>query len=187
MPFEQLVWSQSVFATQCWLTAQRTQPLLVPPQSTSVSSWFSRPSEHDCERHLPPVHNARSQSLTLLQLLPFAHGSHVPPQSTSDSVWFLTPSLQLGAWHTPAVQAPPSQSESDVHALPGAQGAQPVEPPQSTSLSSWSLTLSPQVCGARQTLLAQDALAQSESETHDLPEAHGAQPVKPPQSTSLSS
>jgi hypothetical protein len=37
VPLEQLAWSQSAFATQCWLTAQRTQPL-IPPQSTSVSS-----------------------------------------------------------------------------------------------------------------------------------------------------
>jgi hypothetical protein len=95
--------------------------------------------------------------------------------------------LQLAAWHTLSVQAPPSQSESEAHALPGAQGAQPVEPPQSTSLSSWSLMLSLQLCGARQILLAHDVLAQSESERHALPEAHGAQPVKPPQSTSLSS
>jgi hypothetical protein len=86
VPFEQLAWSQSVFATQCWLTAQRTQPLPVPPQSTSVSSWFSRPSEHDCERHLPPVHSATSQSTEVSQLLPIAHGLHEPPQSTSDSV-----------------------------------------------------------------------------------------------------
>jgi hypothetical protein len=99
----------------------------------------------------------------------------------------LSPSLQLAAWHTPAVQAPPSQSESEEQALPGAQGAQPVEPPQSTSLSSWSLSLSLQVCGARQILLVQEALAQSESERQALPEAHGAHPVKPPQSTSLSS
>jgi len=37
MPFEQLTWSQSAVVTQCWLAAQRAQPL-VPPQSMSVSS-----------------------------------------------------------------------------------------------------------------------------------------------------
>jgi hypothetical protein len=86
VPFEQLAWSQSVFATQCSVTAQRVQPLLVPPQSRSVSSWFSRPSEHDGERHLPPVHSATLQSTDVAQLLPVAHGLQVPPQSTSDSV-----------------------------------------------------------------------------------------------------
>jgi hypothetical protein len=85
VPFEQLAWSQSSLIRQCWAVAQRAQPL-APPQSTSVSSWFKRPSEHDCERHLPPVHSARLQSLALLQLFPVAHEPQVPPQSTSDSV-----------------------------------------------------------------------------------------------------
>jgi hypothetical protein len=95
-PFEQLAWSQSVFATQCWPVAHGAQPL-TPPQSTSLSSWLRSPSEHDCARHFPPVHSAMLQSLAALHFLPLAQGSQLPPQSTSDSLWFFTPSVQLGA------------------------------------------------------------------------------------------
>jgi hypothetical protein len=38
-----------------------------PPQSTSVSVWFLRPSEQLWAWHLPPVHLALLQSASVLQ------------------------------------------------------------------------------------------------------------------------
>jgi len=43
---EQLALLQSELLRQCWAVAQRAQSVW-PPQSTSVSSWLSTPSEQD--------------------------------------------------------------------------------------------------------------------------------------------
>lgn len=105
----------------------------MPPQSTSVSSWFCAPSSQETQLLL--VHLLVTQSMSRAHILPLAQASHVgPPQSTSVSWPLYTASVQLGMVHLPLEHIRESQS---VFLLQTENAGQlPHLPPQSTPISS---------------------------------------------------
>ena len=129
-----------------------------------------------------------AQSLGLTHVSAGAHFLvQVAPQSTVGSLPFFTPSLQVGAWqrwvvarHTRLVQSPGSAQP-----LLSAQGLLQLDP-QSTSVSLPFFTPSLQL-PAWQVPLEQLALLQSPLLRQCCPVMQRAQPMLPPQSTSLSS
>jgi hypothetical protein len=120
----------------------------VPPQSTSVSTPFLRPSVQltvmQSELWQPPP----EQSVGAVHDFPLAHFGHaLPPQSTSVSKPFFIASEQLVVMHTPLEQALLAQSALTRQGPPVGHPLQ--VPPQSTSVSVPFLTESAQV-GAKQ-------------------------------------
>src|SRR5690606_31223084 len=108
-----------------------------PPQSTSVSSPFFTPSEHEASAQAPPEQLPLAQSASPRQSAPVSQPSQAPPQSTSLSFWFNVPSLQLGGWQRAGVPEHTRllQSVSLEQSSPSAQATQS-GPPQSASVSS---------------------------------------------------
>jgi hypothetical protein len=111
---------QSPSTPQCLLSAHAAPPIeQLPPQSTSDSLPFCRPSPHDDAWHAPATQLFDWQSAAPLQrwsvpqVLP-----HGPPQSTSVSLPFRTPSLQLGETQNPPLQTPLTQSLPVVQLYP---------------------------------------------------------------------
>ena len=162
-----------------------------PPQSTSVSVPFVRPSVDvaGSQTRVPALHAVFAQSVVIAQ--PCPGGQRVtpavgPPQSMPVSSRFLIPSACVGARHFfwTGSHFALSQSVSAEQPCPVAHlGA--AAPPQSLSVSSPFLT--PSVGeGAWQTPSLQTLLVQSAPITQTLPvEQAGA--FEPPQSTSVSS
>jgi len=69
-----------------------------PPQSTSVSLPFFRPSLQVAIVQMLPTQFPEVQSEACRHALPVVHAEQVgPPQSVSVSFPFLTPSVQVGA------------------------------------------------------------------------------------------
>ena len=69
----------SVFFAQPFVSAHFGA--FVPPQSTSVSSWFFTPSSGVGVLHTPPTHATLKQSVDSLHFRPFSHfGAVEPPQ-----------------------------------------------------------------------------------------------------------
>ena len=136
----------------------------------------------------PFVHVPLAQSLGLTHTSVDAHFLvHVEPQSTVGSLPFFTPSVQLGAWqvwvaarHTWLVQ-----SLASAQPLLSAHGLLQLDP-QSTSVSLPFFTPSLQLV-AWHVPLEQLALLQSLVLRQCCPVMQRAQPMVPPQSTSLSS
>src|SRR5262245_40350563 len=82
-----------------------------PPQSTSVSEPFFRPSPQPGPSHFPPLHTPLVQSGPAMHALPTPHFVGQPrEQSTSVSVPFFCPSVQLGPTQRAPTQLPVSQS-----------------------------------------------------------------------------
>src|SRR5439155_17663609 len=70
-------------------------PHFMPPQSTSVSSWFLSPSlQPGAATQTLAVHTSiAAQSASTTHALPLAQGEQLPPpQSTAASPWFFMPS-----------------------------------------------------------------------------------------------
>jgi hypothetical protein len=154
-----------------------------PPQSTSVSEAFFRPSLQVGVRQVPPRQVISVQSEWAAHVLPTAQlGQVPPPQSTSVSEPFFTASLQVGAWQRLFWHRLLWQSEPPRHSLLVAQRGQ-VPPPQSMSVSEPFFTPSLQVGTAVQTLFKQYAERQSGPLWQLLPLVQGRQ-LPPPQSMS---
>lgn len=167
----------------------------VAPQSTSVSSPFFTPSEHEGAAHVPLTPQTReTQSVAVKQRAPALQGSQpeeAPPQSTSVSPALRTPSTHVGATQTPpcAEQTPEEQSAAEVqrklslHKAPGH-----AEAPQSTSASPPFLTPSEHDGAAHRPSPPQTREAQSIADAQRKPTAQGGDPghAAAPQSTSVS-
>src|ERR1700761_5175020 len=106
-----------------------------PPQSTSVSSPFFRPSLHLASLQRPSLQTKLRQSSLKRHSPPEGQraGEHVSPQSMSDSLPLRTPSSHLGAAQMPLAHTPLEQSRGTTQVCPVTHGVQ--SPPQSTSLS----------------------------------------------------
>jgi hypothetical protein len=143
----------------------------------------------------PFVQTPLRQSVGSRQTFLSAHFGQVPPpQSTSVSPIFVTPSLQDAGEQVPFVQTPYKQSVPVLHlrVLPHFGH---VPPPQSTSVSTPFCTPSvhsgawqtfPLQTPPSQPFELQTLLLQSTGPVQNLPSAHLAQVLVPPQSTSLS-
>lgn len=84
---------QSAGAAQSFPFAHLVQ---LPPQSTSDSVPFLKPSVHVEVAQRPPVQAAPVQSLWVLQSMPSSHlGQVPPPQSTSVSEAFFVSSVHV--------------------------------------------------------------------------------------------
>src|SRR5690606_19719407 len=131
VPESQLPVVQSEPPLQRWPMPQGSQ--VVPPQSTSVSSWFSTPSAQvpgaASQRPSLPQSPLR-QSPGAAHLAPTPQPSQVaPPQSTSVSSWLRTPSVQVGVSGVTHVietvsQLRLSQSAARAQPPPSAQASQ---------------------------------------------------------------
>jgi hypothetical protein len=119
---------------------------VAPPQSTSVSMPFLKPSAQPgaAQRRVEGLQNPEVQSVGAAQPIPFAHvfawaTQVAPPQSTPVSVPFFSPSVQLGVAHSfEALQKPEVQSVGAAQPIPSAHvfpWATQVAPPQSTPVS----------------------------------------------------
>ena len=120
-----------------------------PPQSTSVSVWFSVWSEQVAATHNPSLQTPLTQLVPTLQVRPTAHFAQVTPfgfgaavrvalQAILDAVRAGRQLADLGLPpHTPLMQ-----SRARLHATPSAQGPQRV-PPQLMPVSSpfWTVSL----------------------------------------------
>ena len=144
----QLLLLQSPSTTQASPSAQASQ--ILPPQSTSVSSWLVIPSEQVSTVGVVQTLSTQLlllQSPSTTQARPSAQASQMlPPQSTSVSSWLVMPSEQVsaGVVQTLSTQLSLLQSLLIRQARPSAQGPQ-ILPPQSTSVSSWLVLPSEQV------------------------------------------
>ena len=111
-----LDWHISLLQSQATLHTFESMHLghVGPPQSTSVSSWFRKPSLQSGSEEVRQIgitplarrnsrlqmfdeQNPLRQSVATLHVLPATHFWQIPPQSVSVSWAFLNPSLQLGA------------------------------------------------------------------------------------------
>jgi hypothetical protein len=167
----------------------------LPPQSTSVSVPFLRPSKHASltQRIVVALQTPEAQSTPAVQrwftaqrLLVFI-APQVPPQSTSDSL----PAVSTPSSHGPAahccsvvLQRFEVQSPLAVQRLPLAQRAVQVAPPQSTSDSAPLRTRSWHA-SEMQRLPTQRFDAQSRASVQLRPVAHALGQL-PPQSRSAS-
>src|SRR5690606_17211500 len=128
VPPSQLPVVQSDPALQRWPMPHGSQ--IAPPQSVSVSSWFSVPSVHvpgaASQRPSAPQSPLR-QSPATAHIAPTPQPSQVaPPQSMSVSSWLRSPSVQVGVSGVTQVietvsQLRLSQSAARAHPSPTAQ------------------------------------------------------------------
>src|SRR3989338_6025609 len=114
----------------------------IPPQSSSDSPGSGRPLVQLLSSvHMPFLQFPVSQSVFLLQTLPFSHLPQLLPQSISVSLPFLSSSKQLGCWHLLlSEQYPLLQSLLLSQSFPIPQVG-PHSPPQSMPDSELSLML----------------------------------------------
>ena len=107
----------------------------VPPQSTSLSSWFLTLSLQVGAWQAPPLHTRLLQSLPTPQRLPVPQAAHTPPpQSTSLSLPSWTPSIMQvggGVVHPPFRQVPDGQTWLHVPQWLGSAWVFTQAPPQS--------------------------------------------------------
>jgi len=90
----------------------------LPPQSTSVSLPFFRPSKQVGVAHVPAGHAPVVHSIDSSQCLPKPQGGQLPPQSTSVSIPFWTRSAHVGSRQVPSEHDAVAQSAFTAHFRP---------------------------------------------------------------------